>query len=230
MTNQLPDHIGFILDGNRRWAKSNGKTAIQGHLAGYNNFYKVGLYLLTKKKIPFVSAYVFSTENWDRSKPEVKFLMKLVRRALDDFLDEFHKEGIRILIVGNRDKLDKKVLDAIKTAEHKTKQNKNGTLALCFNYGGQQEIVDAVKGMLEDRVNPDAITPALVDQYVYHPELPEVDLIIRTSNEQRLSGFMMWRSSYSELYFSSKYWPDFTIEDTNKALLDYQNRQRRYGK
>lgn len=230
MTSQLPTHVGLILDGNRRWAKSKGKSSIEGHKAGYDNFYKIGRYLLTQKKIPYVSAYVFSAENWNRSKPEVKFLMSLVIRALNEFLEEFHSEGIRILVVGSRDNLDKKVLDAINLAERTTQNNKNGNIILCFNYGGHHEIADAFKMMIKDQITPESVTPELIKSYIYKPEVPDLDLIIRTSNEQRLSGYMLWRSTYSELYFSKKYWPDFTIKDIDKALSDYKNRQRRFGK
>lgn len=226
----LPQHVGIILDGNRRWAKAQGLTSLQGHLKGYRNFHDVALYLLKTKKVPYVSAYVFSTENWSRTKSEVNYLMKLVLRALKEFLKEFHEEGIRIVVLGSREKLSKSVIKAIDKAESDTHNNNQGTLALCFNYGGQGELVEAAKAIINAELPAESVTPSVLADHLYHPEVPPLDLIIRTSGEQRLSGFMLWRAAYAELYFVDKHWPDFGLADTDEALADYSQRQRRFGK
>ncbi|HEU5004898.1 MAG TPA: polyprenyl diphosphate synthase [Candidatus Saccharimonadales bacterium] len=224
-----PQHIGVIMDGNRRWARAQGKKPMDGHLAGYKNFYELSRYTFLEKKIPYLSAFVFSTENWKRTEEEVGFLMRLVTRAITEYLDDFHRDNIKILILGSRDKLSKPVLKAIEQAESKTAGNTGGTLALCFNYGGQQEIVDAAKAIIEQKINADSLDLETFESYLYKPEVPPLDLIIRTSGEQRLSGFMLYRAAYSELLFLDKHWPDFTPEDIDFALDEFANRQRRYG-
>ena len=222
-----PKHVGLILDGNRRWAKANGLSSLQGHEKGYQNLRLIVDYLLGEKKIPYVSAYVFSTENWNRTKEEVGYLMKLVSRALSEYLDEFNKNNIRIAVLGSRSGLDKSVLKAVEKAEAETAKNTKGTLALCFNYGGQQELIDAINKLPSDSIGK--ISETDIAGNLYHSEVPPVDLIIRTSGEKRLSGFMLWRASYAELYFCDKHWPEFTTKDADDALAEYANRQRRFG-
>lgn len=225
----LPTHVGVIMDGNRRWAKARGLKTIEGHYKGYENLRDLALYALIEKKVPFVSAYVFSTENWNRTKDEVGYLMKLVTRAFTDYLDDFHKNNIRVVVLGQRDRLSKQVLAAVENAEAKTKNNTAGTLVACFNYGGHAEIVDAAKKIAEKKLTPEQITEETFAKELYHPEVPPVDLIIRTSGEKRLSGFMLWRASYSELLFIDKHWPEFDKSDIDAALDEYAYRQRRYG-
>ena len=156
--------------------------------------------------------------------------MKLVLRALKEFLEEFHKEGVKIVVLGQRDRLSRDVLAAIDKAEQTTKDNQNGTLALCFNYGGQQEIVDAARSLIDSGVDSKKLDIEIFEKQLYHPEVPPVDLLIRTSGEERISGFMLWRAAYSELMFVNKHWPDFSVEDADAALAEYAHRQRRYGK
>ncbi len=223
-------HIGIIMDGNRRWAHSQGKKPQDGHLEGYKRLHDLGRYIFLEKKIPYLSVFAFSTENWQRAEDEVGFLMKLVVKALNDYLDEAHNDNIKILALGGRDKLSKEVLQAIETAEAKTAGNTAGTLAICFNYGGQQEIVDATKKLLASGANPDSLTIDSFADCLYHPELPPLDMIVRTSGEQRLSGFMLWRSAYAELLFVDKHWPEVTTADIDFAVEEYSKRQRRYGK
>jgi len=224
-----PRHIGIILDGNRRWAKERGLPSIKGHQVGYDILRDLATYMLSDKHIEYVSAFVFSTENWQRAQEEVGYLMSLVLKALSDHLNEFHKRNIRILILGSREKLSSKLIEAIEKAEAKTSNNDGGTLALCFNYGGQAELVDAVNSII--KTSPAGkISASDIDQAVYHPEVPPVDMIIRTSGEQRLSGFMLWRAAYAELLFIQKFWPDFTKQDIDEALSEYAKRQRRYGR
>lgn len=222
-------HVGVIMDGNRRWAKSRGLNSFEGHFKGYQNMRDLAIYAIVEKGIPYLSAFVFSTENWSRTKEEVGYLMKLVLRAMTEYLDEFHNKNIRIVVLGSRNKLDGKIIEAIEKAEAKTKGNTRGTLALCFNYGGQAEIVDAAKKMIEEKIDPARITEESFAGYLYHPEVPPVDLLIRTSGEQRLSGFMLYRAAYSELLFMDKHWPEFTAADIDMALAEYAKRQRRFG-
>ncbi len=228
---QTPKHLGLIIDGNRRWAKEQGLPVLEGHKAGYKNIDVIGD-AAWNRGVKTLSIYVFSTENWNRSKEEVKYLMDmLVSSALaKKEINKLDKKGIRIRFLGSREKLSQKVQDAIETAQKQTKNNQKGTLALCFNYGGHLEIVDAFKSMMSKGLSPDEVTVESITERLYDPDIPPVDLIIRTSGEQRLSNFMLWRAAYSELYFSDKYWPEFSVEDLDEALADYAKRQRRFGK
>jgi len=225
----IPTHVGIILDGNRRWAKAKGLKTIDGHKEGAEAFKKVSLAAF-ETGVKYLSAFIFSTENWQRAKEEVSFLMKLVVRAVELHLDEFHQKNIKIVVVGSRTDVPKAVLKAIDRTEQKTAGNTGGTLALCFNYGGKPELVDAVKKIVASGVSPQDITEELIDESVYNPELPQVDLLIRTSGEKRTSGFMLWRADYAELLFLDKMWPDFTVSDLAGALSEYANRHRRFGK
>lgn len=227
-SSQMPKHLGVILDGNRRWARAQGLPTLEGHRKGAEVFKEIALAAFDRG-VQHISAYIFSTENWSRSEEEVGYLMNLVIKVTESQLDAFHKAGIRIVILGQRQGLSKKVLAAIERTEEKTKDNSRGTLALCFNYGGQQEIADAVRMIVERGTAPDEITPEIIEAALYHPEIPPVDLLIRTSGEQRLSGFMLYRAAYAELYFTDKHWPAFTIDDLDAALADYAGRDRRFG-
>lgn len=223
-----PKHVGIILDGNRRWAKNQGIPTLEGHRKGAEVFKDISLHAFDKG-VEYLSAYVFSTENWSRTKEETSYLMKLVVKAVEKYLSEFHKKGIKIIVLGERSNLNSSVLKAIEQTEQKTANNENGTLALCFNYGGQQEIIDATKKIISKNINLQELTLSLFEQNLYSPELPQLDLLIRTSGEQRTSGFMLWRSAYAELLFSEKLWPDYTVEDFDEALIEYNKRQRRFG-
>lgn len=226
---ELPlNHLGIILDGNRRWAKQKGLTFLEGHRKGAEVFKEISLSAFDKG-IKYLSAYVFSKENTSRPEEEVSYLMKLVVKAVEKYLDEFHKKGIKIVVAGNKDKLSKTVSEAITKTEEKTKDNSKGTLILCFNYGGRQEIIDATKQITANKTKPEEVTEELFEQNLYTPGTPDIDLIIRTSGEQRLSGFMLWRAAYAELKFVDKYWPDFTVEDLSNCIEDYKNRTRRFG-
>lgn len=223
-----PGHIGYIVDGNRRWAKESGLPVFQGHVAGYKAVHEV-VQASFDAGIDYVSVYIFSTENWKRDEAEVGALMKLVLKIAIDDLHIFQKNNIRIKIVGSRGRLDKKVLKAIENVEQQTAQNTKGTLAVCFNYGGQQEIADACKKIVQSGVKSGDITPELIEQNLYVPEVPPIDLVVRTSGEQRLSNFMLWRSAYSELLFVDKFWPDMTKDDVTSILEEYSRRSRRFG-
>jgi undecaprenyl diphosphate synthase len=224
---QTVQHLGLILDGNRRWAKAQGLPTLEGHRQGAEVFKTISLAAF-ERGIKYVSAYVFSTENWARTQEEVSYLMKLVVKAVEKYLVEFHRRGIKVIVLGSRAKLDNKVLDAINRTVERTKDNTNGTLALCFNYGGHQEIADAVNKAIEAKKFP--ITPDIIEQNLYSSDVPNADLLIRTSGEQRISGFMLWRAAYAELAFTDTLWPDFSVEELDRILMDYTQRERRFGK
>lgn len=225
---ELPNHIGIILDGNRRWAKQHGFTTLEGHRRGAEVFRRVSLSAFDSG-IKYLSAYIFSTENWQRSEEETSYLMKLIIKAVEKYLEDFDGRGIRIKILGSKEKLSKTVLEAISRTESKTKTNSKGTLAICLNYGGQQEILDATKQIVNSKIEAETVTKEVFEQNLYSPEIPPVDLLIRTSGEQRISGFMLWRVAYAELLFEEKYWPDYTVEDLSRAIEVFNIRQRRFG-
>ncbi len=224
----IPNHIGFIVDGNRRWAKERGLPTFQGHVAGYRAVHEVTRACFDAG-VTYVTTYIFSTENWKRSEDEVTSLMKLVLKIAVDDLHIFQDNNIRVKIIGSRERLDKKVLKAIENVEAKTADNTRGTLAVCFNYGGQQEIADACKKIIQSGVDPDNISPQLIEQNLYAPEIPPIDIVVRSSGEQRLSNFMLWRAAYSELMFIEKFWPDMTKGDVAGILEEYSRRSRRFG-
>lgn len=225
---EIPKHIGIIMDGNRRWAKEHDTAVRNGHLEGQKNVRRIAKAAF-EQGVQYVTVYAFSTENWQRATEEVQYLMRLLVRGLEAYIDEMHEAGIRIVFLGERNDLQKSVAQAIERSEQKTAQNEKGTLAICFNYGGQQEIVSSVQSIVSQGVAPADITSELISEYIYEPSLPSVDLVIRTSGEQRLSNFMLWRTAYSELYFTDRYWPDFSPEDLQAAIDEYQRRKRRFG-
>jgi len=230
-SSSVPKHLGIIMDGNRRWAKEHGVSVAEGHKQGYltlKHIAKAGL----KRGIKYMSAYAFSTENWARDKQEVADIMNLLVWALKHELKELHKDGIRVRFIGSKSRLKfgAATVRALIRAEELTKNNTKATLLVCLNYGGQQEIVDAVKRIAELGYKPEDITPALITKHLYAPDVPAPDLIIRTSGEERLSGFMLWGSAYSELAFIKKAWPDFDEHALDAVLADYADRHRRFGK
>lgn len=227
-TRKIPDHIGYIVDGNRRWAKERNLTSFEGHLAGYKAISEVAKASF-ELGIKYVSAYIFSTENWKRSSDEVGKLMGLVLRLLTTDLSIFEKNNIKLKILGTRDKLSGDIIKAIEKAESRTADNSGGILAICFNYGGHQEIIDATKKIIQSGVASEDINVELFEQNLYAPEVPSVDLVVRTSGEQRISNFMLWRVAYSELLFLDKYWPDMTKRDVSAIIDEYNNRSRRFG-
>ena len=224
----IPKHIGYIVDGNRRWAKKHGIPTYEGHLAGYNTLHEV-VKETFDAGVDYVSVYVFSTENWKRSEEEVGKLMGLVLKMLTADLHIFDDNNIKLKILGSRESLNERILNAIENAEERTANNTAGTLAVCFNYGGQLEIVDAVKKIVRSGVSLDDITSELIDENLYAPEVPSVDLLVRTSGERRLSNFMLWRSAYSEIMFIDKLWPDMSKDDVKNIIEEFSKRSRRFG-
>ncbi len=224
----VPRHVGFILDGNRRWAREHKLPLIEGHRQGYQALKKVTLEAFNQG-VEYVSAYVFSTENWKRGKDEVAALLALLLWVFKHELATLNREGVRLKVIGSKARLGKALLKAIHEAEKQTENNTHGTLVLCLNYGGQQEVVDATKRIVAAGYDPEEITPELISKHVYAPEVPPVDFIVRASGEQRLSNFMTWRSVYSELLFTKAYWPDFGVSDLHQVLQEFAQRQRRFG-
>ena len=224
----IPNHVGYIVDGNRRWAKQRGIPAYEGHLAGYNNLHEIAAETF-ELGVKYVSAYVFSTENWKRSQSEVGKLMDLVLKMLATDIPLLNKNNIKLLVVGSKENLKPKIIEAIEKAEAETANNTAGTLALCFNYGGQIEIVDAVKKIVQSGKKADDVSVELIESNLYKPEIPPVDLIVRTSGEQRISNFMLWRAAYSEMMFIDKMWPDLTKHDVEEIIDEYSKRSRRFG-
>lgn len=224
----VPRHIGYIVDGNRRWANQYGLPAYEGHLAGYNALKEVAIETFDQG-VSYMSAYIFSTENWKRSADEVKKLMSLVLRLLTSDLPEFKARNVRLRILGSREGVDAKILKAINSAEAETANNTGGVLALCFNYGGQKEITEAVREVVESGVSASEITEETIASHLYAPEVPPIDIVVRSSGEQRLSNFMLWRAAYSELMFLDKNWPEMTKADVISVIEEYKKRQRRFG-
>lgn len=227
-TPAIPAHVGYIVDGNRRWAKKHGLPTYEGHLAGYNALKEVGIATL-EAGARYMSAYVFSTENWQRSQDEVSKLMGLVLRLLSADVPEFNKHNVKLRVLGSRQGIDQKICDAIDKAEAETANNTGGVFALCFNYGGQLEITEAVKKIVQSGVPAEEVTEELIAQSLYAPDVPPIDIVVRTSGEQRLSNFMLWRAAYSELLFLKKNWPDMTKDDVTAIMKEYAGRQRRFG-
>ncbi|UZE92924.1 MAG: di-trans,poly-cis-decaprenylcistransferase [Candidatus Nealsonbacteria bacterium] len=223
---KTPKHLGIILDGNRRWAKEKGLPVFEGHKKGLEKIKKV-VEWCKEKGIKILTLFVFSTENWKRSKKEIDYLMGLVKKAMNVDLKEASKQGIKVRVIGERERLPKIVQKAIEKIERTTKKNKKITLNLALSYGGRGEIVQAVKNIVKKKVSVNKITEDLISKNLWASDL---DMIIRTGKEQRISNFLIWQAAYAELYFFTKYWPDFSKRDLNIALLDYSRRQRRFGR
>lgn len=224
----VPQHVGFILDGNRRWAKKRLLSAAAGHIAGYKALGKV-LEGCFESGIKYVSLYVFSTENWKRSEGEVSALMGIAMKAVTKDIERLKERNVRFRFLGRREQIGAKLLAAIDKAEQDTRHNTAATLAICFNYGGQAEIVDAARQCIRDGLSPEAIDEQAISDRLYAPDIPPVDLVVRTSGEQRISGFMLWRVSYSEFLFLEKYWPEMTKQDVTGIIDTYNRRERRFG-
>lgn len=222
------DHLAIIMDGNRRWAKERNMVPTQGHLAGYERLKQVGDWCL-ERGIKVFTVFAFSTENWKRAEEEVGFLMDLLEMALTKELQLFHEKGVRLKIVGRRTGLRPSIVRAIESAEELTKQNTRATFVLCVNYGGRMEIVDACRSLVADGKTVEEIDEAALQSKMYWPDMPDPDLLVRTSGEERISGFLLWQAAYTEFYWTEKHWPDFDEAELDKALDVYAGRQRRFG-
>jgi len=224
----LPTHIAIIMDGNGRWALSRGLPRLAGHRAGTENLRRV-IEACIEFGISYLTIYAFSTENWGRPEEEVKGLMQIFEDVIDQELQELHDQGVRLRHIGRLDRLDPTFRDKVLYALEYTKNNNRLVLNVAFNYGGRDEIVNAIQHMIEDGVRADEIDGELVNQYLFTAGVPDPDLIIRTSGELRGSNFLIWQGAYSEWYFSPAYWPDFDKEKLRLALEEYSKRERRYG-
>lgn len=228
---KIPNHIGLIVDGNGRWAQARGLKRSEGHKAGADNMDKLFSYML-KRGVRIVSAYVFSTENFKRSKEEVDYLMNMVLLRFKKYIKKFNKENIKILVSGRREGLREDVLKAMDELVESTKNNTKGIVNFCLNYGGHAEIIDATKKIYEDAKNNkldiNTLDEETFSKYLYN-ELPPIDFMIRTSGENRISNFMLWQNSYAEFYFPKTLFPDFNEEEFEKALIEYNKRDRRFG-
>ncbi len=221
-------HVAIIMDGNRRWAKERGLATQEGHKAGYDKVREAGQWCLDRG-IERLTVFAFSTENWRRTKEEVGYLMDLLEKALTAELDFFVEKGIRLNVLGRLHELRPSLQSAIQEAISKTAHFTGHTLAICINYGGRLEIVDAVRSIVASGKSADQIDEATIQSALYQPDMPDPDLIIRTSGEERLSGFLLWQCAYSEFYWIKKHWPDFDERDLDEAIAEYARRQRRYG-
>ncbi len=225
------NHVAIILDGNGRWAKERGMTRSQGHYHGFNNLVKLSEYIFDKG-IKVLSVYAFSTENFKRDKKEVDYLMNLFKTAFRTYGDKLDKKGIKVVFSGRRSPLPSGVLKTIDDVEEKTKNNTKGIFNICVNYGGQYEILDAVKkinrDVLDGKLDNEKIDLDTLYKYMYH-DLPPVDLMIRTSGENRLSNFLLFQNAYAEFYFPKTYFPAFDEKEFDKAIEEYESRDRRFG-
>lgn len=221
-------HLAIIMDGNGRYAKSLGKLRTQGHLQGADNIRTIAI-AANKHNIEVMTLYAFSTENWTRPEDEVNYLMKLPSYFINKFLDELMSNNIKIAMIGEKDRLPQETKDVLEKAIETTKNNTGLILNFAVNYGFKREMVLAIQNIVKDNINYNDINDKLVDKYLMTKDLPPVDLLIRTSGEQRISNFLMWQIAYSELIFTDVPWPIFNEEELDKCIEEYYNRNRRYG-
>ena len=225
---RLPEHIAFIMDGNGRWAKKRGLPRLEGHRAGLKATRAV-IRHLGEHKIKYVTLYSFSTENWNRPRKEVNGLLKLMESSIDKEGKELHKQGVRILHLGHLERLPPHLAQAIEKSVALTAGNSGMTLSLAYDYGGRDEILNAARKIIADGISPEKIDEKLFGSYLYTAGLPEVDLVVRTGGDLRISNFLLWQSAYSEYYFTDVLWPDFDQKEIYKALESFSQRQRRFG-
>lgn len=229
----IPRHVAIIMDGNRRWAKKRGLPIFEGHRVAAEKVIEPLVEKASQMGVSFLTLWAFSTENWQRDRREVEGLLKLFRHQLAKDIEKLHQNGVRILVTGDRSKFPEDIQKGIKEGIEKTKNNKTITVVLALNYGGRDEIIRAIKKMAKNFKTVKQFNNLTIRQfssYLDTADIPEPDLIIRTGGEKRLSGFLLWQSEYSELYFTDVLFPDFTPEEFEKAILEYQKRQRRFGR
>jgi undecaprenyl diphosphate synthase len=224
----LPNHIAFIMDGNGRWAKKRNLPRKAGHKAGTQNILTL-LKTLGKYGIKYVTLYSFSTENWNRPEEEINAILNILGESLEKEVPELHNNGVKVCHIGHLEKLPEKTREAIAEAVELTKNNSALTLNLAFDYGGRAEIVDAVKKIVSAKIPVKAIDEKMFGNYLYTNGIPEVDLVVRTGGDLRISNFLLWQSAYSEFYFTDVLWPDFDDKEIEKALIAFSRRERRFG-
>ena len=224
----IPAHVGIIMDGNGRWARRRGLPRLAGHRAGVENL-RLVLRSAVELSVPIVTLYAFSTENWKRPEEEVRGLLRLLADALEKEVDELHRNSVQLRHIGDLSPLPNSLKQQIRSAIELTRHNDRLIANIAFNYGGRQEITRAVRDIVREGMPAESITEDVIDAHLYTAQLPDVDLIIRTSGEYRLSNFLLWQAAYAELYISSVYWPDFDKDEFYKALRAFNERDRRYG-
>ena len=229
----IPRHIALVMDGNGRWAQERGLPRTEGHRVGETVLMKMVDACIELGGVEWLSAYTFSTENWRRSPEEVRFLMGFSRDVMRAERDQLHAKNVRIVWVGRRPRLWRSVIKELEIAEEMTKDNTGLTLAMCINYGGRAEIVDAAREIADaarrGEIRPSELTEASLSNWLYRPDMPDVDLFLRPSGEQRTSNFLMWQSAYAEMVYRDILFPDFTADDLYGAIYEYAQRDRRFG-
>jgi len=230
---KIPRHVAIIMDGNGRWAKNRNLPRFQGHLEGVKRVEEI-TQVAESLGVKVLTLYTFSTENWDRPKNEVSMLLKTMRNALDKKTDELARSNVRLRFIGCREGVPETMVEGFERAMEKTNDCDGMTLIIAFNYGARQEILGAVRQICQDvgegRLHLDDLNEEMFGGYLYTRGIPDPDLLIRTSGEQRISNFLLWQLSYAEFYFTPKCWPDFNRDEFMKAVYEYQKRERRYGK
>jgi len=225
---KIPTHLAIIMDGNGRWALEKGLPRLAGHRAGTENLREV-IEACAEFGIQYLTIYAFSTENWNRPDEEIQGLMRIFRMMLDRELHNLHEDGVQLRHIGRLDRIDQELRDKVKEAIQLTKDNNTLILNIAFNYGGRDEILQAVKQLMADGHKAEDLNEDLFTKYLFTSDSPDPDLIIRTSGEYRCSNFLIWQGAYSEWYFTSTYWPDFGRDELHQALSAYDQRERRYG-
>jgi undecaprenyl diphosphate synthase len=225
----IPKHIVLFPDGNRRWARKRGLITLEGHKKGYDNLLDFAEWC-KNKGVKTLTAFGFSTENWNRSPEEVTYLMKLLEDCLLDNIEKYKKEGVKVRVIGQKERLPESLQRAIETTEKETGNNSSLFLNLAISYGGRWDIVNAAKKIIEEKIPPHQLTEEAFEARLSTAGLPSPDLIIRAGGEMRMSNFVLWQGAYSELYFSPKMWPEFTEQDLDEALAEFDRRTRRFGK
>ena len=231
--NEIPQHLAIIMDGNGRWAKNKGKNRLFGHTKGVKAVQEV-VEECAVLKIKYLTLYAFSTENWNRPEEEIGVLMKLLLSSLKSEFEKLLKNRIKLNVIGNTDQLPMSVQKELDYVIKQTENNSEMTLTLALSYGGREEIESAIKQLAvkvkNNIISPEKIDQSIINEHLYTRDLPDVDLLIRTSGEKRISNFLLWQIAYAELYFSKVLWPDFRKKHLHKAIINYQKRERRFGK
>ena len=227
-TAPCPTHVAIIMDGNGRWARERGLPRLGGHRAGTDNIRRV-IETFADYGVKYLTIYAFSTENWSRPPQEVQGLWQLLSQVVRRELDSLHRNGVRLLHIGRRDRLAPRLLKAIDDAVERTKDNTGLTLSVALDYGGRAEIVHAVRRMMQDGLKSEEINEDTLSRYLYTASIPDPDLVIRTAGEMRMSNFLTWQTAYAEYYTTPAYWPDFDQEEIERALKAYGQRERRFG-
>jgi undecaprenyl diphosphate synthase len=225
---KVPVHVAIIMDGNGRWAKKRGLPRLAGHRAGTENLREI-IKACVEFGVKFLTIYAFSTENWGRPADEVDGLMHILEDVIDKELSELDKQGVQLIHIGRLERLDERLREKVKKSIEITKNNHKLTVCIAWNYGGRDEIVYAIRRIIEDGIKPENICDDLVSQYLFTAGIPDPDLIIRTSGEMRISNFLIWQAAYAEWYVTPTLWPDFDRNELKKALIEFGHRDRRYG-